>query len=126
MQYTPAQKSRILALRRDYITQLALSSQHRQQLHQELLTSPGASGLSKDELIESHVTVRGITQQLEDCAAHEHKLFMQYTIAVAQGVSSRLLNNKLIAVYWLCQLHLPGHHASQVNCILPVNPTLQA
>lgn len=86
MQYATAQKRRIFALRQDYITQLALSLKHCQQLHQDLLSSPGASGLSKDELIDSHVTVRAITQQLEDCAAHEHKLFMQYTIAVARGV----------------------------------------
>ena len=88
MQYTPAQKRQIFSLRRDYITQLALSSKRRQQLHQELLSSPGAAGVSKDELIDSHVAVRAIMQQLDDCAAHEHKLFMQYTIAVACRVST--------------------------------------
>ena len=92
MQYTPAQKRRIFALREDYITQLALSVKRRQQLHQDLLSSPGASGLSKDDLIDSHVTVTAIMQQLEDCAAHEHKLFMQYTIAVARGVRLTMLN----------------------------------
>lgn len=90
MQFTPAQKRQLFALRHSYITQLALISKRRQQLQQQLFSSPAAWGVSKDEMLDSHMTVDAVTQQLQDCAGLEHKLFIQYTIAVAHGVSSRV------------------------------------
>ena len=89
-QFTPAQKRAVFALGRHYITQLALISTRRQQLQQQLLNSPAARGLSKDEMLNSHMKLDAITQQLQECAALQHKLFIQYTIAVAHGVSSCL------------------------------------
>lgn len=87
LQYTGAQKRRLFANRQIYTTQLMRIRKHRQNLLQQLQCAPKAVGMSQQELFESHVDVNAVIQQLQESLALQHKLYMQYTIACAHGVS---------------------------------------
>ena len=85
MQISPAQTARVLQLRRDYITNVALVSRRRQQLLQQMQSIPPAMGITSHEFGSS--TVDGITQQLQHCVVQEDKLCYGYKGGVALTVS---------------------------------------
>ena len=87
-QLSPAQKRHLLALRQTYLMQLAMISKSRQQLLLQLQQVPGPQGVSHQELFSARVASDTIIQQLQDCSALEHKLYIQNFIAAAHGVSS--------------------------------------
>lgn len=89
LQFTPAQKCRLLALQQTYLMQLAVISKNRQQLLLQLQQVPEPQGMSHQELFSACAMSDTILQQLQDCSALEHKLYIQYFIAAAHGVSSR-------------------------------------
>lgn len=88
LQFTPAQKCRLLALQQTYLMQLAVISKNRQQLLLQLQQVPEPQGMSHQELFSARTMSDTILQQLRDCSALEHKLYIQYFIAAAPGVSS--------------------------------------
>lgn len=93
MQFTVAQEVRLLAMRHIFITQLGLITQRRQHLAQQLHNVPKTVGISKEEMLHSHLAREACLQHLQECQALERKLFVQYMIAVCHGVRD-----------WLCLL----------------------
>ena len=87
LQISPAQTRRLLQLRRDYITNVALVSRQRQQLLQQMQSIPLAMGISSHEFGSSLSTVDDILQQLQQCVCQEDELFYGWQGTVALTVS---------------------------------------
>ena len=86
LQYTADQKAAIFALRRKYITSMAHLSKNWQRLTQQMQSAPEAACIDGLELAASHNAMDDITQQLQECVAQEHLLFVDFMKKFAHEV----------------------------------------
>lgn len=82
MQITETQKVAMFALRRHFISNMALVTRRRQQLLQQLHSVPQPMGIDHQELNTSHGVVDSITRQLQACVRQEDALLHEHVWAM--------------------------------------------